>query len=577
MKHKILISALSAIMVASCAVGLAACNGNSETHTHEAVHHEAVAPTCGVDGTIEYWSCEGCNELFSDEGCTNVITSVVDPATGEHTYGEAYGRDDNGHWQICTVCGAKGTNTEHVYGETYGRDKNGHWQVCTVCGKASSTTEHEHIYYDADTNSHKSFCSVCGEMSEGEHTFGTEYESDKTGHWHVCTACEAASEIVEHTWEDNECTVCDYAVVGSKGLTYEFTDETHTAYRVVKPEGGNTTSGWSSATLVDGYIVIPSTYNGLPVVEIGDHVFYNVGNGRDDILGVIVSAGIQSIGSQSFGGIGSESITIEFEEGSQLKVVGESAFASTKIMSITLPYGVEEIGAEAFRSCTNLSGEFIIPDSVTTIGNGAFDTCSSITKVIIPDSVTKVGAGLFRMCKSLESVKLPSSITSLETDDRNGFFQSCTSLTTVVIPEGVTSIGAYCFRSCEKLTSLSLPSTLETISDRAFQASGITSITIPEKVESIANYTFFNCSDLKEVVISTNIKSIGDSALRGCTDLKVYYYGSSEQYALITLGTTVCDEGTMTIYYYSESQPAGVGNYWHMVEGVPAIWTTISE
>ena len=548
MKHKILISALSAIMVASCAVGLAACDGNSETHTHEAVHHEAVAPTCGVDGTIEYWSCEGCNELFSDADCTNVITSVVDPATGNHTYGEAYGRDDSGHWQICTVCGAKGTNTEHVYGETCGRDENGHWQVCAVCGKASSTTEHEHIYYDADTNSHKSFCSVCGEMSEGE-----------------------------HTWEDNECTVCDYAVVGSKGLTYEFTDETHTAYRVVQPEGGNSTSGWSSATVIDGYIVVPSTYNGLPVVEIGDYVFYNVGNGRDDILGVIVSASIQSIGIQSFGGIGSTSITIEFEEGSQLKVVGESAFASTKIMSITLPYGGEEIGAEAFRSCTNLSGEFIIPDSVTTIGNGAFDTCSSITKVIIPDSVTKVGAGLFRMCSSLESVKLPSSITSLETDGRNGFFQSCTSLTTVVIPEGVTSIGAYCFRDCKSLTSINLPASVETISDRAFQASGITSITIPEKVESIANYTFFNCSDLKEVVISTNIKSIGNSALRGCTDLKVYYYGSSEQYALITLGTTVCDEGTMTIYYYSESQPAGVGNYWHMVEGVPAIWTTISE
>ncbi len=96
-----------------------------------------------------------------------------------------------------------------------------------------------------------------------------------------------------------------------------------------------------------------------------------------------------------------------------------------------------------------VNGTIIIPDSVTTIGDGAFRYCTRITSVAIPNSVTSIGDGAFSSCNGLTSITIPDSVTSI-----GGFaFAGCSGLTSVTIGSGVTSIGNGAFYECNKLTT----------------------------------------------------------------------------------------------------------------------------
>ena len=92
--------------------------------------------------------------------------------------------------------------------------------------------------------------------------------------------------------------------------------------------------------------------------------------------------------------------------------------------------------------------EFIIPNSVTSIGDYAFFYCYSLTSVVIPDSVTSIGDEAFAWCESLTSVVIPESVTSIG----ERAFYNCSSLESIVIPDSVTSIGDSAFAGCSSLT-----------------------------------------------------------------------------------------------------------------------------
>lgn len=98
------------------------------------------------------------------------------------------------------------------------------------------------------------------------------------------------------------------------------------------------------------------------------------------------------------------------------------------------------------RGC---SGDVVIPDGVTSIGDSAFDNCTSLESVVIPNSVTSIGYCAFSYCTSLESVVIPNSVTSID----YCAFYGCENLKSIVITESVTGIGNYAFRGCKKLIS----------------------------------------------------------------------------------------------------------------------------
>jgi hypothetical protein len=95
-----------------------------------------------------------------------------------------------------------------------------------------------------------------------------------------------------------------------------------------------------------------------------------------------------------------------------------------------------------------------IGNTVTSIGESAFDSCSGLTSITIPDSVTSIGEAAFSFCSGLTSVTIPGSVTSI------GYcaFDGCSGLTSVTIPESVTGIGYNAFYRCSGLTSVTFNS-----------------------------------------------------------------------------------------------------------------------
>ena len=203
---------------------------------------------------------------------------------------------------------------------------------------------------------------------------------------------------------------------------------------------------------------------------------------RSRVKSAVIAEGVTSIGESAFENCRSlTSVTIP----NSVTSIGGCAFDECwSLTSVTIPDSVTSIGDGAFASCTSLTS-VTIPDSVTSIGGGAFAWCTSLTGIwvtegnshyssdasgvlfskdkttlvqypgafaayAIPDSVTSIGAGAFGGCTSLTSVTIPDSVTSIGQHAFNG----CRSLTSVTIPDGVTSIGDGAFASCTSLTDV---------------------------------------------------------------------------------------------------------------------------
>lgn len=130
-----------------------------------------------------------------------------------------------------------------------------------------------------------------------------------------------------------------------------------------------------------------------------------------------------------------------FEEGSKLKIIGESAFSDCKsLKNIQLPDGLEKIGAQ----CFNGSGldKLILPSSVKRIEARTFYDCKDLRSVEIPKAVEYIEKECFKD-SGIEEIALPSTLKRLEI----GTFYNCKNLKSIEIPEGVEYIGDSCFSS----------------------------------------------------------------------------------------------------------------------------------
>ena len=127
------------------------------------------------------------------------------------------------------------------------------------------------------------------------------------------------------------------------------------------------------------------------------------------------------------------------------------SFRNQNIRSYVIPSSVTSIGDYAFWYCDSLS-EIVIPSSVTSIGDYAFSDCCSLSEIVIPSSVTSIGDSAFSFCGSLSEIVIPSSVTSIG----DSAFSHCYSLSEIVIPSSVISIGDSAFYKCKFPDNLEL-------------------------------------------------------------------------------------------------------------------------
>ncbi len=224
------------------------------------------------------------------------------------------------------------------------------------------------------------------------------------------------------------------------------------------------------------------------------------------------------------------------------------------LTSITIPDSVTEIGGGVFGFCDSLTS-VTIPDSVTTIGEAPFAWCinlqefkskfatedgrcliidgvlnsfapAGLTEYTIPDSVTSIGESAFEGCSSLTSVTIPNSVTTIG----ERAFNNCRSLTSVTIPDGVTTIGEDTFSACDSLTSVTIPDSVTTVGWRAFSSClSLKSVTIPDSVTTIGDYAFNECSSLTSVYCKATtppvaLINVGSwyAFYNNASDLKIY-------------------------------------------------------
>ena len=251
--------------------------------------------------------------------------------------------------------------------------------------------------------------------------------------------------------------------------------------------------------------------------------------------------------------------------GLPVKEICNEAFVNSKITSVIIPDSVTSIGDRAFSTCSKLT-DVIIGNSVKSIGTSAFFNCYTLKSINIPDSMVSIGDTAFYECSNLTSITIGNSVTAI--GDRafdgctglavitfgdsvktigNGAFYACTGLSEITLPSSVISIGSKAFYGCKNLTNITMPDTVTTIGDRAFYScSKLADITIPSSVTSIGEYTFSGCSSLTDITIPDSVRYIGDYAFINCSQLSNITMGDSMR-AVIGKGVfTNCNSALYT-------------------------------
>ena len=317
---------------------------------------------------------------------------------------------------------------------------------------------------------------------ETERPFVSPYDEEKN----TCLA---------HRFTDEVCQQCGVAYTPSKGLAYILSEigDGQSAYFV---------SGMGDCK--DTQLIIPATYEGLPVLGIYPRAFIEV----------------------------------------------------KTLTYVHLPEGATTIGEWAFQGCSKLR-RVEIPSTVQHIGREAFEDCLRLTEAVIPGGITSLNEGTFQSCVNLTAVTLPATLTEIHSSALSG----CRSLTEITIPTGVQMIDSHAFANCNGLTAVYYDGSIKDWCGIDFglvfanpvsmaghlyiQGQLIEGVlTLPDGVVDVTRNALEGLVDITAVVFPESVENTG--SFQGCVNLEYLLFKGSPTYT----GDTYSFENTKLTYVY---------------------------
>lgn len=481
----------------------------------------------------------------------------------KHTHEFVEKSNESNHWKECE-CGEVISKENHDFGGKYSYDLEHHWKECK-CGVRANESGHQFSEtYNSDNNKHWKECECGARKDEDGHNFGEweiiseATEESKGSKKRVCLTCmyEDVEEIaiLEHQYEDGICINCNKDENGNR---FTFTLLEDGTYEV------------DSVALVSNSIVIPSKYKDCFVTSIG----YEALRERTSLTSVYIPSTVTKIDNYAFfHDVNLETVT--FEEKSQIKSIGNKAFAyCSALKNFVIPEGVISLGEGIFLDCSSITN-ISIPKGVTIIPDSMCEDCSSLTEIVIPSQIKSIGTLAFDDCVGIQSILFEEGSNLEIIKDRA--FDGCKGITSIVIPKTVHTIEMDAFFGCKNLVNLSFeegsqisymehdpfeycssltyntynngkylgnekqpylvlisntnnnltevnihPDT-RVISEGAFRnCYQLTSVIFEEgsKLVSISYEGFSGCSNISNIKLPDSLLSIGSSAFMGCTKL----------------------------------------------------------
>ena len=342
---------------------------------------------------------------------------------------------------------------------------------------------------------------------------------------------------------------------GAMSVFAAVTPVKHGEVNYIVENGKVVITGLSSRLVTD--LIIPEKIGSLPVTKIAADAF-ELG---ERLISVTIPATVTEIGEYAFKGCDQlEAVyisdlaawcKIDFanEFANPLSIAGTLYVGSEVVTSVTIPSTLNQVKPFTFVGCQTLKS-VEIASGVTEIGESAFEGCGALETFKLPATVTTVGESAFAICDSLVEVTLPEGVKTVE----DYAFLGCAGLTDVTLPVSLTEMGDAAFLSAapESLTGPYLPS--------GMSPKNLTLVVVPEGITALSEDAFAECEALTTVKMPSTVKTIGDRAFGGCFDLEQLsipssttqigeyaFYGVALTSVRISAGVKTISEGA---FYY---------------------------
>ena len=221
-----------------------------------------------------------------------------------------------------------------------------------------------------------------------------------------------------------------------------------------------------------------------------------------------------------------------------ITIIESEAFSGLETLkTVTLPEGLVSMGNSAFESTGLTTVTF--PSTLQVINHYAFGNCDNLTSIHIPASLQVIGHQAFVHCDNLATVTVDAANQHfavqdnvLFTKDMKELLYYCCGLKTesYAIPEGVVKVGNGAFHSHPILRQVTFPSTLKAIDENAFNGCGLTSLELPAALQEIGVYAFINCYSLTSLHLPASLQEIGYQAFAHCNNLATVTVDAANQH-----------------------------------------------